>query len=306
MKDNFQYDRRHVAFLDILGFSRLMDDSHVSEKYARNLHHVFSIILYETESIFFEGEHIEDEGVFEFEFSRPADSRCQITTVSDAIVISLPEYSTADSICPRGRLLQLLQLLECVADVQAFLAAFGVLCRGGLTVGPLYHGRDIVLGQGLVSAYRLESKKAQYPRVVIDKSVVEILLNDALPTRVAGFRNRIAHLLREDNDGEVFIDYFGFRPISGGLIYQEETLKAVHTKVASLLASEKNARVQAKLEWTVSYIKRALGRYENPLGYIMDGRDSHFRERYPRTYENMMAMANNIVANNGEYKEPFE
>ena len=51
----------------------------------------------------------------------------------------------------------------------------GYLFRGGITVGDIVHDDECVFGPGLVRAYELESKVAQYPRFVLDRGVAEQL-----------------------------------------------------------------------------------------------------------------------------------
>src|ERR1700734_1453383 len=53
----------------------------------------------------------------------------------------------------------------------------GFLLRGGITVGEVVHDDECVFGPGLVRAYELESKKAYYPRFVLDHDVAAELGN---------------------------------------------------------------------------------------------------------------------------------
>src|ERR1700756_3728702 len=75
--------------------------------------------------------------------------------------------------------------------------ALGFLIRGGIALGGLYHSSDIVFGEALIDAYRLESKVAVYPRILISPTVL----------RRPGFCYVDSRLFREDQDGHCCFEY---------------------------------------------------------------------------------------------------
>ena len=48
----------------------------------------------------------------------------------------------------------------------------GWMLRGGVAIGQLYIDEVMVWGKALLTAYELEDKVANYPRVIIDEDVV--------------------------------------------------------------------------------------------------------------------------------------
>lgn len=54
--------------------------------------------------------------------------------------------------------------------VERFLL-HGLACRGGIVYGPTYHVDRIIFGKGMLDAHYLESKVANYPRIVVDESL---------------------------------------------------------------------------------------------------------------------------------------
>lgn len=70
---------------------------------------------------------------------------------------------------------------------QVVMAALdvGLLVRGGLSRGRLYHNGRVVVGEALVDAYCLEKKVAQNPRVVVSERISD---NDRLYTDADGVR----------------------------------------------------------------------------------------------------------------------
>jgi hypothetical protein len=74
----------------------------------------------------------------------------------------------------------------------------GMLVRGGVTIGKLYHSGGVVFGEALVDAYRLESRVAIYPRIAVSSCIYSRLPN----------RERIA----QDTDGIWYLKYLSELP----------------------------------------------------------------------------------------------
>jgi len=53
----------------------------------------------------------------------------------------------------------------------------GFFLRGGISTGSYFADDNMIFSKGLVNAYQLESKKAIYPRVIIDKNIVVRIQN---------------------------------------------------------------------------------------------------------------------------------
>jgi len=267
----------------------------------RALHGVVSTIL--KSDGFYEFQHLRSGQRIECEIRRPADKNAKLTAVSDALVVSVPEFSNANEVHGRSRLVQILSILETISHLQSSLAAVGLLSRGGLAYGPLIHTRNVVVGLGLVKAYNIESKRATFPRTVIDRDVVEALLTDDIP-RIIGFRSRIAHAISIDADGEYYVEYFGFEPISGGALYQREQLERIMSEKDAALGEARDGRVLEKLRWFYKYVEDSLNSYSNPTLYLLHNDGTAFHKRYPRVFENLRHMTENVLAN-GFYKDPF-
>lgn len=65
-------------------------------------------------------------------------------------------------------------LIKALASIQYGLAQMGFWVRGAITVGELYHDKDVVFGPALVRAHHLESKIANGPRILIDRECEEL------------------------------------------------------------------------------------------------------------------------------------
>lgn len=64
-------------------------------------------------------------------------------------------------------------LLEFVSYMAEHFLKCGFKLRGGITKGSLYINDVFVWGKALVDAYNLESKKARFPRIIIEESLIE-------------------------------------------------------------------------------------------------------------------------------------
>jgi len=135
----------------------------------------------------------------------------EITTFSDNVVLSYrdPEYpdDAPSEERPNDAALDSLKRwwagMVC-ADASRILASvaeqalrIGVLIRGGLSWGQLYHQSGVVFGEAMVDAYRLENGVAHTPRVVVSERVIRKLRE----------RPESVTALHQDSDGVWCLDY---------------------------------------------------------------------------------------------------
>lgn len=150
-----------VAFIDILGFKDIItspDDNFRSQ--------VISLLerLSEFKSTF--GEEVESLGIGSQRFVNP-----EISSFSDNIVISMP---LSDNLT-RGALgyssQHMINLLTVIISTIWQGLHLGILFRGAITLGKIYHSGSVVAGKGLVDAVELE-KKTKWPRIEIMPEVL--------------------------------------------------------------------------------------------------------------------------------------
>ena len=98
---------------------------------------------------------------------------------SDCVVISVPIHQEPPSSLAVAAM-GLFATLYSVAAVMLIGLCHGIPTRAGIDVGPGLAGvlDDEVYGPVFLNAYRLESKKAQYPRAIVGKGLLAYL--DAL------------------------------------------------------------------------------------------------------------------------------
>ncbi len=179
------YKQRYIAFLDILGFKELVYRSEMDQEVLQRIDKAIN--------------YMHSNYMDNYEGDMPmVDLGKQVSFFSDSIVISYDVYN------PGAGFFVLIDLVHICMD----LISIGILVRGGVTVGSLIHENNKCYGPAMVRAYELESKLAIYPRIVIDKSVIEYDL------RYRGRANNleeemefINNIIEVDKDGIIYLDY---------------------------------------------------------------------------------------------------
>jgi hypothetical protein len=202
-----RYDKRFVAFVDILGFKDAILNDKVP-KLIKTIQQLRSeagkkpyILEREDYIVFLAGE--DEENKFH-------DTR-QISVFSDLIVISYPVYNE------KNILNNLHKLIHSIYFVQEHLVPYGILLRGGITVGDLYHKDDVCIGPALIRAYELESSIAKFPRTILDKAITD-------DPQYSGITRAAATYLEQFRDDFYFITHF--KPIRTFFdMYPDEHIK---------------------------------------------------------------------------------
>ncbi len=138
------YEDRLLAFIDILGFSRLIDASISDREIAQKLLDLFN-------------------GLSKLFRSFRSDDFA-ITAFSDTLCISSRNPASIVPFC-------------CGLSVVATsLLGLSYPVRGAVSRGLLYHREDTIFGPCMVRAYKIESRLAIFPRIVIDPIITHMEL----------------------------------------------------------------------------------------------------------------------------------
>ena len=88
----------------------------------------------------------------------------------------------------------------------------GLFVRGAITYGDFVGNDTFVFGEALVNAYEVETSRAIYPRIIIDKSVFDN--SHIKATKIIPQHDELKKMLKRDIDGQWYISPFGaFQPI---------------------------------------------------------------------------------------------
>jgi hypothetical protein len=217
-----RYSQRYIAFIDILGFRQLVQRS-TSEKFlVKTIVNALSGLNNSTGII-------------------------RSISFSDSIIMSAPETQHG-----------LRVLLMYAGNLQRDFLLEGILTRGSIVLGPVYHEDTIAFGPAVVEAYELEQHVAIYPRIVLHPTlgglVVDMDDGSKMPLVIGDF------------DGFGFIDYLGPNFLEGVLPHKNQD--AIYKKVGEVVNNlafahtyhphnpdgSANPQLHGKYRWLVNYL----------------------------------------------------
>lgn len=189
--------------------------------------------------------------------------------VSDAIMLACPLASDTENFAIRG----ISDAIHKSASMMLISLTAGQPIRGGLDVGTGILDGDELFGAALVKPYVLESKCAQYPRLVVGDSLVEYLVHKQ-SSAVDGVRGQVerqiaqrllSFFVRDDFDQRWILDYAGaaFRQTVGNVPGLDGLLKSALTfavKSRDEFATrhdEKATKLLARYQALVRYLERS-------------------------------------------------
>lgn len=177
------YEDRLIIYIDVLGFSDFVNYTTIARVDQEDKIKKVDLFLNMIRDFFQDKNN-----------SLVLSRTKQVTSFSDLIIVSinLDEIDNID--------------IEIMEVVYLLLNATykGFLLRGSIVYGKLIHNKDIIFGSGLIEAYNRERLIAKYPRVIIDKAIV----NDLKELSHKKVTFPLEDIISYDNDGLLYIDIF--------------------------------------------------------------------------------------------------
>jgi len=149
MTVDLNYKCKAIAFFDIMGFKNIIKKSEDIQ---------FRVKLIES-LVELKGMEYSRKNLAGIKF----DYGKELTAFSDSIVISY-DISNDGAI---------FSILFDIIFMQIDLVAMGLLLRGGVTLGEVFHDAGVVVGPAMIKAYEMESKIAIYPRIIVDPILID-------------------------------------------------------------------------------------------------------------------------------------
>lgn len=182
-----------VAFIDILGFKDMIEKYFNGTKTDTlvNLEHALNEANSYVKSI-------------ASKESPQIELKIKINQFSDCVLISFDLNTSLPENITVGYFFML------ILNYQCLLLKYGIATRGGVSIGGHYESSNMIFSEALVKSYMIESTKALYPRILIDKGVLEILdstVSEYKPETATLYKYFI-HSIIEDWDGSVFVSPF--------------------------------------------------------------------------------------------------
>jgi hypothetical protein len=246
-----EYKKAMVTYLDILGFSELINESKETPAVIAKIQNDLINLKKKTSDggLTYRNLKGQEEQIFHSYNFSDLTVRCTL----------LPEDADLNNF--------LSWELLYIGVTQERLLQDGVILRGGICSGEIAAESDsIVFGPALVKAYWLESEHATYPRVVIDR----LLLKEA--RNQPGVKYWSDHVSQSD-DGTYFLDYlYGTAMFSYELRNPEVSPLDVfgeHRKfVVGRLETDirkKAPRIRQKYMWLARYHNSSIERFNERM-----------------------------------------
>lgn len=221
------YDRKTdeyiVAYIDLLGVTNKIK-SKDSQLAMNKLHNLYTFSVKLTRDV-----QIEE------------NQNIQFKIFSDNIIIA---KKLSNQIPQRTQ--EIRSLLMCAGHFQELSASdsVGWLLRGGISIGQLFIDDIMVWGEALLKSYYLEDKVANYPRIIIDKDIVnEIIQNNVL-----------CEYLRKDFDNLYFLNFLNDCHFCGEMLMNGFQIMQ---KEAGIKIDEK---LYQKFSWHMNFVNAELDR----------------------------------------------
>lgn len=274
-----------VAFIDILGFSNKI----VAAKTAEDLKAIYE----EVRTVQRELEKpsaVENPGEQE---GMNLDHGKKVIALSDGVIVAITSDCKAGPVMTPYDLFML--EIWTIIIAQARCVVKGIFLRGGIGRGTFFFENDILLSPPLVTAYRLESKYAVYPVIVVDAETVDFLFSQKGRSRYKGaadpspkyfraftspdFPDRKLYMLdylpvtRDEAHGWIFKeDYEAYKKASdeekSDVLYRRDVKNAawvlgLHKKaVLAAYQAASNPEVKAKYIWLMHYHNECVPDYD--------------------------------------------
>jgi hypothetical protein len=229
------YSDRLVAFVDILGFQRLISQDNKDALVSINiidehLQHVLDVLQKEYDKVF------------------------SIRLFSDCMCISC-DY-TAEN---------LFYIIFELAFIQYYLSREGIFLRGALSRGNHFENDRMIFSKGLVNAYHIE-KKSIYPRIVIDGTLIKHIMDDNNFYAPIYIQERTKNFIIQSPDRYYSVDYMNILYQDG--IDQIDALQCHKTSIEAAVESNLlDSHITDKYRWLAEYHNCKVTEFVRPDDY---------------------------------------
>jgi len=248
-----KYEKRVVAFVDILGFANILNKTQTKTKAGKPkdnepyIQKLYSAFL-----------RIADLMGVEEQPDDAAQSR-MVTQFSDSIVISFKVEESAD---------EFRYLLEELLFLHIDLLRQGILIRGGISYGQLVHTEKVLFGPAMVHAYRVESLAANSPRIILPKSLTDLTAEQSEMIKKQTLK--LEDLLTLDEDDFYYLDYFDKcqKPELGLFVNDEEYITHLENMKQIIFAGLKTTDpgIYSKYGWMKTKWNKTIVKYNSANG----------------------------------------
>ena len=225
---SISYENHFVAFVDILGYANLIDS--VSDKEAITLIQKLDSLI--------------KKSIDELKsLNKWNENSFQINLFSDCFCISI--LKSRRNFDP---------FMQLIPRIQKNFHQEGILLRGSLAIGKHYSNDRLIFSKALVEAYRNESSKAIYPRILIPRYFIKYVNEECDYDEQIWLRE--TYSWEDKTDRQIFIDYINFMPYdrTDEPNHNGKDLIIHKNYILEMLTKHRdNSKIFLKFEWLANY-----------------------------------------------------
>ena len=260
--ENIEYTECFLVYLDILGIKKLVSEFDNKQELIKNLINVLKIN------------------------TKFVNSNQKMTTAGN---INIRSWYFSDSFVflMKDQPENLSHLFLIVRYLQDRLFGEGYLLRGAIVKEKMYYPEDdenVLLGQGMIDAYKLESEIAIYPRVVISEKLLNYIKKEDIKAYPFGKDSIISlkELIKKDYDGIYFLDLLNENILRKknekiknegkrfSIFWEnsdDSNYNNIIEKVRHIIIdySDKSIKIKQKYDWLNSYLEQNDNRINQTL-----------------------------------------
>lgn len=224
-----EYEQRLTCFIDLLGFESAIKQS-IDEPDIRELIHkiVHALSPDKIREASYADIPFTDEGGIKTTLSGKFGDKLpkgMIDFVKNDFPLEVTQFSDSYVIsCPKDNPTSCYFLLRTIFAINLmYFYSLGMMMRGGIVIGSLIHEETGALfGPAMIESYKLESKKAMYPRILVsDEAHKHLSKTLALVNDVAKDENPV-NVIKKSFDGYLFLDLISIFEFTGKIPVEEE------------------------------------------------------------------------------------
>jgi hypothetical protein len=143
----------------------------------------------------------------------------------------------------------------------------GFIARGAITHGDLFYDntKNIWFGPAMNRAYHLESKKARFPRVIVDPEYADALyaFNENKYRKEPMQKMINGEILCRDIDGFIYLNYLnrvklGINQLEGKYVVEDALRLCITERAVKRETKELQDSIRDKYDWLEKYLLRQI------------------------------------------------
>lgn len=147
----YEYTECYIAFLDMLGFKKLVNDNSCND-----IIEIFDTFNHKP----IRDEYLGDDSVI----TKSTVDNLKMKVMSDSICLWIDAKVPDALMCI---------IMACIMlQFKLLYRSTPIFLRGAIVQGKIYANKDIIFGPGLTGAYLMEENNAKYPRIILTREVL--------------------------------------------------------------------------------------------------------------------------------------